>query len=461
MQKLGLFLLFAFLLGSITLAGAELARQAYFYPAIPTPDYPSPQDRVAAWEQDLHYFQTYIQLNRPYTDTSRAAAMSIVQDLTKNIEHLTDAELKLDIARAIALSQNGHSFLRLSDLTLSEGRIPIMGRMFDDGYYFLWAASEYQQLTGARLVTIDGHPIEDIISAFRPYSGARDSYFRLYVGWLLETPSLVHAVGFANNPDFYTLGIQLSGRDDLVEVNVAPDNSIATPIINAHDVLTPQQIEQWQGLPHQIENPPYTLQDWQQPFNYREIEAINGFYIRYGANHDLGDYLIQDFNQTIRDELSTHAYSVVIVDQRFNNGGDYLLTHRIMTEIPRLVDDSTSIYVITGSMTFSAGISSVAFLKSSGGEQVSIIGTEIGDFERMWGETSLMTLPNSGLRLQLATGLHDYHAGCYEFPQCYWLDFFFNVSVGSLNPDIVIPFTFDDYYNGRDAVIDYIVNAHL
>ena len=71
-----------------------------------------------------------------------------------------------------------------------------------------------------------------------------------------------------------------------------------------------------------------------------------------------------------------------------------------------------------------------------------------------------MTLPNSGLSLQFATGLHDYYDGCYRFPQCYWVDFLFNVSIGSLNPDIVIPFTFDDYLNGRDGVIDYIVSLH-
>lgn len=49
---------------------------------------------------------------------------------------------------------------------------------------------------------------------------------------------------------------------------------------------------------------------------------------------------------------------------------------------------------------------------------------------------------------------------CYEFPNCYWLDFFFNVSVGALSPEINIPFTFKDYISGQDATINFIIETH-
>jgi hypothetical protein len=83
----------------------------------------------------------------------------------------------------------------------------------------------------------------------------------------------------------------------------------------------------------------------------------------------------------------------------------------------------------------------------------------MGDHERMWGETSLLTLPNSQLSMQFATGLHDYEDGCYEFPHGYWLDFLFNVSVGSLAPEITISFAFDDYVLGKDAAINFILKT--
>lgn len=437
--------------------GIELARKAYFYPAVPEPDYPSPNNRTEAWRQDLDYFQRYVALNRPYTDETRAEALALVSNLRENIDELSDAELKLGIAEAAALSQNGHSFVRLSDLTLSEGRIPIMGRMFDDGYFILWTTPAYRHLLGAQIVSIDGRPIEEVIAAFRPYSGAKESYFRMIVGWYLETPSLVHALGYANSPSRYTLDVRLMDSETISEVVV----SIADPppVVTPGDLIAPIQIEGWHGLPTQLSAIPFFLQGWEEPFHYREIESINGFYIRYGANDDVGEHGIGLFNTAVKSQLAQHAYAVIIVDQRSNNGGDYTRTYKLMTSLPALVGEQTPIYVITGPMTFSAGISSVAFLKASGGEQVTIVGTEMGDHERMWGETSLLTLPNSQLGTQFATGLHDYDDGCYEFPNCYWLDFLFNVSVGSLAPEMIIPFTFEDYVLGKDAAINFILEA--
>lgn len=160
------------------------------------------------------------------------------------------------------------------------------------------------------------------------------------------------------------------------------------------------------------------------------------------------------------DELARQAYALVIVEQRGNGGGDYTRTDNLMRRLPKLVGSAAPIYVITGPLTFSAGISSVAFLKAGGGAQVTIIGTETGDHERIWGETSLLTLPNSQLDMQLATGLHDYQNGCHRFPECYWLDFFMNVSAGSLSPDVVIPATFTDYVSGKDAAMHAILERH-
>ncbi|MGB7874990.1 MAG: hypothetical protein WBL25_11455 [Anaerolineales bacterium] len=454
------FLRIVIVLGAVLL-GLELARQAYFYPSIPAPDYPSPADRAESWQQDLDYLRTYVALNRPYTDEARTEALALIGDMSANIDNLSDAELKLGIAQAVTLSQNGHSFARLSDLTLSEGRIPLMGRMFDDGYYFLWATPPYRHLLGAQLVSIDGHPIEQVIQAFRPYSGAKESFFRMYVGWYLETPSLVHAVGYAESPTDYTLGVRLMDSDTISPVELSVDDASAIPpVVSPAEIMTPANIPQWHGLPSQVTPMPFFLQEWDKPFHYQVIESINGFYIRYGANDDVGEHSIASFNKAVKDELSQNSYSVLILDQRSNGGGDYTRTHNLMTSLPKLVGEQTPIYVITGPLTFSAGISSVAFLKASGGDQVTIIGTEIGDHERMWGETSLLTLPNSQLTMQFATGLHDYADGCYEFPNCYWLDFFHNVSVGSLSPEITIPFTFDEYVSGQDAAINFILETH-
>jgi hypothetical protein len=113
---------------------------------------------------------------------------------------------------------------------------------------------------------------------------------------------------------------------------------------------------------------PFFLQGWEAPFYYQAIESINGFYIRYSANDDVGDYNITTFNKAVEAEVSQNSYAMIIVDQRSNGGGDYTRTFTLMTRLPKLVGEHTPIYVIIGPLTFSAGISSVAFLKASGSE---------------------------------------------------------------------------------------------
>lgn len=457
MKKQLRVLAFVLLAIGVGFAGMELARRAYFYPIISEPDYPVPETRTQAWQQDLDFIEIYFRLNRPYTNETRAAARERIRDLYPNVGSLSDAELKLSIAEAVALSENGHSLVRLSGLTASEGRVPIMGRLFDDGYYILWGASEYEALAGAQVVSIDGYPVEEVIAAFRPYSGAQEAYFRLYVPWLLETPSLVHAIGHAKNPNGYVLGVKRPDSDVITEVRVEVDSAISVPVVNPNDILTSIDLPRWSGLPENLSKSLFFLQEWGDVFHYRTIESVNGFYIRYGANNDVGDQRIAVFNRAVRKALKQHEYDVIIVDQRDNNGGDYRQTARIMRDLPNLAGEETPIYVITGPQTFSAGISSVAFLKASGGEQITIVGTAMGDLERHWGETSTLILPNSQLELQLATGLHDYANGCHAFPECYWLDFIYNVAVGDLSPEVSIPFTFEDYVKGRDSAIEFVI----
>lgn len=440
-------------------AGFPLALRAHFRPVIPDPDYPPPASREEAWSQDLDYFEHYLRWNRPYTDRGAEDARRLIDELREDIDALSDSQLELGVARAVALSNNGHSTVWIPDMTIGVGRIPMMGRMFADGYYFLWSAPEYESVLGLRLVTIDGTPVEDVIAGFRPYSGAREGLFRLLVGWFLETPGLVHALGFSDSPTGYTLGLQRPGEDRVRELEVSvPGPTLDHPIVGSVLVMRPSSEPWWTSFASDDGSLPWFLQNLDDPFSLQVLPEIDGLYVRYTANEDVGAHSIEAFNEEVESAVVEQAPSVLIVDQRLNGGGDYTLTVDTMRDLPDMVGGDAHIYVLTSPLTFSAGISSVAFLEAEGGDRVAIVGEEIGDHERMWGETTSMTLPNSGLGMSLATGLHDYRDGCHEFPDCYWLDFFNNVAVGSLSPDIRVPFTFADYAAGTDAALEVIID---
>jgi hypothetical protein len=134
------------------------------------------------------------------------------------------------------------------------------------------------------------------------------------------------------------------------------------------------------------------------------------------------------------------------------NGGGML-----MYDLPGLVANAGPVYILTGPATFSAGIHSVAFVKSTGGDQVLILGERVGDRERIYGETNNFELPNSKLGMTFNTGLHDVANGCPPFPECYYRNYFYDVAVGSLDPDMPVPTRFGDYMAGIDPVLDTAV----
>ena len=147
-----------------------------------------------------------------------------------------------------------------------------------------------------------------------------------------------------------------------------------------------------------------------------------------------------------------------VVDLRFNGGGTDA-TNRFAEELPSLVQNDGTIYVVTSRETFSAGIGAAAQIKKFGGNRVRIVGGPVGDrlrFIANGGE--LFKLPNSGISTSVWSTFEDYADGCWEWSQCFWLSpFFRREGVGDLDPHVLIRTNFADYADNRDAVMDTIL----
>ena len=68
-----------------------------------------------------------------------------------------------------------------------------------------------------------------------------------------------------------------------------------------------------------------------------------------------------------------------------------------------------------------------------------------------------MVLPNSKLSIRFATGLHDYTRSCSGQPGCFWTMYFFPTHVTTLEPEVEVGYTYDDYVNFRDPSLDRVL----
>src|SRR4029077_6636571 len=94
-------------------------------------------------------------------------------------------------------------------------------------------------------------------------------------------------------------------------------------------------------------------------------------------------------------------------------------------DLPKAISARGKIIVLTGPATFSAGISTVVFVKHAGGERVAILGERVGDRLQFFSEGGTACLPHAPLCVAYQTGKHDYQHPCRDWGVCFWLNYFF------------------------------------
>jgi hypothetical protein len=229
------------------------------------------------------------------------------------------------------------------------------------------------------------------------------------------------------------------------------------------EILSPELIDgeemDWASILSAETEIPFFLQEWEIPFRMTFLEDVGALLIQLRTNQDVEDASIRDFVSHLRREAKEVEPRAIVLDLRFDQGGDFTTTASLMKDLTDLAVSVEQVFVLTGAWTFSAGITNVALARDHGGEKVTLVGEPVGDRLRFWGEGGRVQLPNSGLSLGFATGLHDYSGSCFGEPGCFWTFFLHPVSVESLDPDIRVNYTIADYLALRDPALDRAIET--
>jgi hypothetical protein len=143
----------------------------------------------------------------------------------------------------------------------------------------------------------------------------------------------------------------------------------------------------------------------------------------------------------------------VVVDLRYNGGGNMFNVIAFSKELAQLVRDPGHVYIIEGRATFSAAIAFAAMLKRDSGGKAILVGEEPSDNPWFWSEGGTIQAPSSKLPLRYTDGYHDWAHGCTDLSRCYWPVVFHGAAVGRLSPDIPVEVRFSDYAAGRDPAL--------
>lgn len=430
-----------------------------FNPHPPPNDFPKPVNALEAQQQDIEQFSRLLAMDRAFSPSARADASRRIAELESERVPLDSGKFRVALMRITALADNGHTSLH-SDKGGGQSYAPLRVMLFADGVYVLRAKSAYADLLGARVENIEGRPTREVIAALEQLQGGMEGWRRICAASYVQSPEILYGVGIGSRPDQTTWTLRLSNGSEMTRTLPGEVSGENEPHDEMTRWLSPQKMKgepsSWRALLSSDADLPLSLRDFNSTFRRAWIDHGCMLFIQLKAIADVDKQQIGDFLTATTDEMRAHPPCNIILDMRFNTGGDYTKVARFASHLPDFVPRGR-IYLLTSPQTFSAAITTTAFVKQAAGSRAMILGEPVGDRLSFYGEGNAGCLPHAKLCVHYATGMHDYAHPCNDWDKCYWLNWIFPVQVKSLAPDETIDMTFADYTARRDRVFERAV----
>lgn len=360
----------------------------------------------------------------PFWRQSEAAFDASLAAAPARLATLDDADARAEVMR-LTSQIDGHSGVYLGEVGFHLYAI----HLYDfDGQFVVIAAAD-PALVGATVLSIGEMPVAaaaKAVAAYSPFDNA--ATIRLIVPTLLTTPEVLHAAGVidATEAPKYTVR-----RTDGTEQRIDPDQ-LSWDEFLADD---PRPI----GMTKIATVPALARVD--EPFWAAMLDAGRTLYVQYNdVVHVSGSTSITEFAAEVDATLEAGGVSRVVVDLRYNPGGDtdeYDPFLRVLTTSPTLQRPG-ALVVLIGRQTFSAAVLFAAELDRR--TDVVFVGEPTGGRPNLYANPRRLTLPNSGIIVNVSSTYFDV-GGPAD-------------TRDAITPEIAVAAGPDDLLAGRDPVLE-------
>ncbi|NLM67709.1 MAG: hypothetical protein GX180_11150 [Enterococcus sp.] len=416
-------------------------------------NYNAPADRKEAWLQDLTHFQkNYYKVCKSFPVDSIYKSNKIIDSIKENIDSFSDNKIKLLISHCVSMADDAHTAVYFRNFR----RIPLRLYLFDDGLYVIKAKKGFEQYLGKEVVTICDKSIDELLEILDYYKSGNKSWIENESSYFLASPDFFEAANlsptsdsikyeFADKKDSFTSYLYPIKNTDQTDeysswMDLSPVGTIKTDTVGWKHVLN--------GL-----SLPLYLSYLNDEYHVEYFDSLKMMYIQINASNSS-----EGFNRAIKNFLDSNDVQHLIIDLRFNGGGDYTELAAFSKTIPQKVKGK--IFIITGKATFSAGICIAARLKYFSKGRAIIIGQNSGDRLQFWAEGRQFSLPNSKIVARAVYGFHDWKNDNFELFMTHWINLFYGVAAKDLTPDVPVKLLFKDYYKGIDKTMTEITTLH-
>jgi len=393
------------------------------------------------WQEDLRYLQNTVHTKFPFLfkKVTKKDFDAEVEKLYTEIPSLKPDELPVAFARIVSLFEYGHT--QIPFYTVAQDRVlPVVLYKFSDGVYVEGAHKDYKQAVGARVVAIEGTPIEKVFEMVRPVVPVEnDSYFNAYGVRFATLPTVLHAQGVTKTLKS-TIEFTLEKNDTQFKQVL---KSISLKNRSTGYCLTNPN-EQWVSARNQNETPLYLKYLFEKFYFFEMIPNTKTLYVRQSSVFNDKKEPLADFYKRLFDFIDTNDVEKLVYDVRLNGGGNNFNNKALIKGIMARpeINKKGSFFYIIGRNTFSAAQNLTNEITNY--TEAIIVGEPTSENLNFYGDARRVSLPNSKLHAYLS------HA--------WWQDVAPWDTKEWTVPNIAVQMSFKQYSTNQDPVLDAALN---
>ncbi|MEM9361342.1 MAG: hypothetical protein AAGA43_01855 [Bacteroidota bacterium] len=399
------------------------------------------QEKITSeqWQDDLDYLQEQIHSEYPFLfkKITQKEWDKQVENLRAEIPTLSEHEIKVGLGRMVSAFGYGHTQVPFSTLA-KDAVLPVNLYHFKDGIYIEGVHKEYSETLGAKVIAINGLPIEEALTKIRPVVPAEnDQYFKGYGLRFVTVPTVLHAQGItATLQHEISLSLEKNGKRFSRSFSAIPLAEMS------RDYLYTIPNENWLSI-REVDKTPMYLKHLNDKYFYFELlEGTKTLYVRQSSVFDHPEETLKDFYTRLFNFIDTQGVEKLIYDVRLNGGGNnYNNIHFIkgIMARPKLNKEGNFFYII-GRNTFSACQNLTNDVETY--TEAILVGEPTSENKNFYGDTKLVQLPNSGVKSYLS------FAWWQDKPQ--W------ENADATTPNFYAESTFEEYRTNQDPVLALI-----
>jgi hypothetical protein len=395
--------------------------------------------RDHGWRSDLAFLAREIKrlAYAPFAIQPEVEFDRSVAELADAIPGLTDTQIVVGMMKLVRHLDDGHADVNWpKEGTESSRMLPLDLFLFPEGLYVIGAGPGCEHLLGARVERIGGLSVDEAMAALDPIM-TRDNehWLSLKFAALVRFPAILEGLGVDD-----TLTVRLAdGTSDEVRLE-------ATTVKVRRD----RYPAGWVALADTVSAPrPLHLRNRELPFWFEYLPAEDLVYFQFNAVRDHPAETFAAFCDRLFGFVEDRVVGRLVIDIRWNGGGNTLLTQRLLHHLiaSRRLSRRGALFVIIGRLTFSAAQNTVTAIERE--TSAIFVGEPTGSRPNFIGERIDFELPYSKVVANVA--------------DLYWQTGWPVDHRTWIAPDIYAPPTFDAYRRNEDPALDAIlaIREHL